>query len=112
MNTGDNWRHRFLKAPKSVKPKELDGTVEAEETYFLHSQNGSRKLQRPARKRGGKAKNRGLSAEQVPVLIARDRNRATTDQILTDRSAASVTSVLSRLHELDQRISDVIPSSH
>jgi transposase-like protein len=94
LETAFNWRHRFLKAPKASKPKELEGTVEADETYFLHSKKGSRKLERPARKRGGKAKKRGLSAEQVPVLIARDRNKATTDQILTDRSAASVTSVL------------------
>ncbi len=94
LETAFNWRHRFLKAPKSLKPKELDGTVEADETYFLHSQKGSRRLERPARKRGGKAKKRGLSAEQVPVLIARDRHKATTDQILTDRSAASVTAVL------------------
>ncbi len=35
-----------------------------------------------------------LSAELVPVLIARDRNRATTDQILADRSTESVSSVL------------------
>ncbi len=94
LETAFNWRHRFLNAPKSVKPNKLEGTVEADETYFLHSQKGSRKLDRPARKRGGKAKKRGLSAEQVPVLIARDRNRATTDQMLADRSAASVTSVL------------------
>ena len=36
LETAFNWRHRFLKAPKSVKPKELEGTVEADETYFLH----------------------------------------------------------------------------
>lgn len=94
LETAFNWRHRFLKTPKSAKPRELEGTVEADETYFLHSQKGSRKLERPARKRGGKAKKRGLSAEQVPVLIARDRHKATTDQILKDRSAASVTAVL------------------
>ena len=94
LETAFNWRHRFLKAPKSTKPRELEGTVEADETYFLHSQKGSRKLARPPRKRGGKATKRGLSAEQVPVLIARDRHKATTDQILADRSAASVTAVL------------------
>ena len=94
LETAFRWRHRFLKAPKAVKPKLLDGTVEADETYFLHSKKGSRKLERPARKRGGKAKKRGLSAEQVPVLIARDRNKTTTDQILDDRSARSVSAVL------------------
>ena len=94
IETAFRWRHRFLKAPKALKPKVLDGTVEADETYFLHSRKGSRKLERPARKRGGKAKKRGLSAEQVPVLIARDRNKTTTDQILADRSTASIAAVL------------------
>jgi transposase-like protein len=94
LTTAFRWRHRFLKTPKTLKPKVLDGTVEADETYFLHSEKGSRKLKRPARKRGGKASKRGLSDEQVPVLIARDRNKATTDQILDDRSARSISAVL------------------
>ena len=78
LSTAFRWRHRFLKEPKTVKSKVLDGTVEADETYFLHSEKGSRKLERPARKRGGKATKRGLSHEQVAVLIAGDRNNATT----------------------------------
>ena len=94
VETAFRWRHRFMKAPKALKPKSLEGTVEADETYFLHSRKGARKLDRPARKRGGKAKKRGLSAEQVPVLIARDRNKATTDQILPDRSMPSIAAVL------------------
>jgi len=94
VETAFRWRHRFLKEPKALKPKALEGTVEADETYFLYSEKGSRKLKRPARKRGGKAAKRGLSDEQVPVLIARDRNKATTDQILNDRSAQSIAAVL------------------
>ena len=94
LETAFRWRHRFLQAPKAVKPKLLEGTVETDETYFLYSQKGSRKLARPARKRGGSAKKRGLSDEQVPVLIARDRNKATTDEILPDRSERSITAVL------------------
>lgn len=94
LTTAFRWRHRFLKAPKALKPKVLDGTVEADETYFLHSEKGSRKLKRPARKRGGRAAKRGLSNEQVPVLIARDRNKATTDEILADRSAQSILAAL------------------
>jgi transposase-like protein len=97
LTTAFRWRHRFLKAPKSVKAKALEGTVEADETYFLHSEKGSRHLDRPARKRGGKASKRGLSDEQVPVLIARDRNKATTDQILDDRSTRSIAAVLEPL---------------
>lgn len=94
LETAFHWRHRFLMEPKALKAKVLDGTVEADETYFLYSQKGARKLDRPARKRGGKAKKRGLSAEQVPVLVARDRSKATMDQILEDRSARSVASAL------------------
>lgn len=94
LTTAFRWRHRFLKAPKARKAKTLEGTVEADETYFLYSEKGSRTLTRPARKRGGKASKPGLSAEQVPVLIARDRNKATTDQILPDRSETSIAAVL------------------
>lgn len=94
METAFRWRHRFLKAPKTLKQNNLTGTVEADETYFLKSEKGSRKLTRPARKRGGKAKKRGLSDEQVPVLIARDRTKATTDHILQDRSAKSIDAAL------------------
>ncbi len=94
VETAFRWRHRFLAEPKDVKAKALQGTVEADETYFLHSRKGQRKLDRPARKRGGKAKKRGLSAEQVPVLIARNRSAAMTDQILADRSARSIEAAL------------------
>lgn len=97
LETAFRWRHRFLKAPKALKPKVLEGTVETDETYFLYSEKGSRKLKRPARKRGGKASKRGLSNEQVPVLIARDRTKATADEILPDRSTASISAVLSPL---------------
>jgi hypothetical protein len=83
-----------LKAPKALKAKKLQDIVEADETFFLYSEKGKRKLTRKPRKRGGKAAKRGLSAEQVPVLIARDRSTATTDYILPDRSEKSVTEVL------------------
>ena len=51
LTTAFRWRHRFLKAPKALKPKVLSGTVEADETYFLKSNKGSRTLDRKARKR-------------------------------------------------------------
>lgn len=95
--TAFRWRHRFLEAIKAVLPKMLQGTVEADETYFLYSEKGSHGLDRPARKRGGKAGKRGLSDEQVPVLIARDRNKATADRILDDRSEKSIAGLLGPL---------------
>lgn len=94
LDTAFRWRHRFLKAPKALKAQKLQGIVEADETFFLYSEKGQRKLSRKPRKRGGKAAKCGLSAEQIPVLIARDRTKATTDQILPDRSEKSVTAVL------------------
>lgn len=97
LTTSFRWRHRFLEAIKSMQPKTLKGTVEADETYFLHSKKGSRDLGRPARKRGGKASKRGLSDQQVPVLIARDRDKATADRILDDRSEASIAGMLGSL---------------
>ena len=39
LTTAFRWRHRFLKMPKTLKPKVLEGTVEADETYFLHSES-------------------------------------------------------------------------
>src|SRR3954466_8568079 len=81
--TAFRWRHRFLSAPALDKPKHLTGLVEADETFILESFKGKRSgLPRPSRKRGGKASKRGLSAEQIPVLVARDRTGATTDAVL------------------------------
>jgi hypothetical protein len=53
--------------------------VEADETYRLESQKGSRKLTRRPRKRGGVAKRRGISREHDCLLVARDRNGQTLD---------------------------------
>ena len=80
--TAFRWRHRFLKAFSADKPLELSGIAEADETFFLESFKGQRELPRPARERGGKAAKPGLSVEQIPVLIARDRNGETFDAIL------------------------------
>ena len=93
--TAFRWRHRFLSAPALDKPTSLTGIVEADETFILESFKGKRSdLPRPARKRGGKAAKAGLSAEQIPVLVARDRNGATTDAVLPKLNRASVTAAL------------------
>jgi hypothetical protein len=51
-------------------------------------------LGREHRKRGGKASQRGLSTEQVPVLVARDRSGVTLDCILKGKESESLTSAL------------------
>lgn len=95
VTTAFRWRHRFLSAPALDKPSRLSGIVEADETFIRESFKGKRSdLPRPARKRGGKASKRGLSAEQIPVLVARDRTGRTTDAVLPDHSRNSVTTAL------------------
>lgn len=94
LSTAFDWRHRLLKAPAATRPKKLEGVVEADETYVLESEKGSRRLKRKPRKRGGKATKRGLSKEQIPVMVARDRSGATLTQVLPDATAASIGRVL------------------
>lgn len=78
-NTSFRWRHRFLEWAKNDRPKKLHGIAEADEAYLLESDKGARKLDRPARKRGGAASQRGTSKEQICILIARDRTGQTLD---------------------------------
>jgi transposase-like protein len=93
--TAFRWRHRFLAAPALDKPTRLTGIVEADETFILESFKGRRAgLPRAARTRGGKPQKTGLSAEQIPVLVARDRAGATIDGVLPKLDRASVTAVL------------------
>ena len=94
--TAFRWRHRFLAAPALDKPTRLIGIVEADETFILESFKGRRAdLPRAARTRGGKPTKTGLSAEKIPVLVARDRTGATIDAVLPKLDRVSVTAVLS-----------------
>lgn len=92
--TAFRWRHRFLKEFKADKATELSGIAEADETFFLESFKGQKELTRSARKRGGKASKPGLSAEQIPVLIARDRHGETFDAVLGGLDAGHLGSAL------------------
>ena len=93
VSTAFRWRHRFLAAARSDS-EVLKGIVEADETYVLESRKGARGLERKARRRGGKAKKRGLSREQVPVLMAADRSRTTVSAVLPRVDAAALTAAL------------------
>jgi len=93
-STAFRWRHRFLALPREVKPAALAGVAEIDETYVLESFKGRKVVGRKARKRGGRAAKRGLSREQIPVMVARDRSGATTDYVLTDTRKAAVMAVL------------------
>jgi transposase-like protein len=93
VSTAFRWRHRWLKALKSGAGK-LAGIVEADETFVLSSRKGERNLDRKPRKRGGKASKRGLSREQVPILVAVDRAGVTISAVLPSVSAASLQAAL------------------
>jgi hypothetical protein len=93
--TAFRWRHRFLASLAGDKPGVLSGIVEGDETCILKSFKGQRSgLPRQARKRGGKSAKHGMSAEQVPVLVARDRQGATTDAVLPKLNRMSITAAL------------------
>jgi transposase-like protein len=109
-NTTFRWRHRMLQIPKDMKVK-LHGIVEFDETYFLESHKGERDLNKP-RKRGGKAKKRGVSKEQTAVMIIRDRNGNTDDAILKKSDKETITKVMKPLLDKDDVLlcSDSKPS--
>lgn len=97
-NTSFRWRHRFLVLPEGQKPGKLTGIAEADETYFLESFKGKKSdMPRRPHKRGGKAEKRGLSKEQIPVLICRDRAGNTSDHILEKDDAEHLCQALKPL---------------
>jgi transposase-like protein len=100
-STAFRWRHRFLAVPRSVKPVALAGVAEIDETYVLESFKGQKVVGRSPRKRGGSAATRGLSREQIPILVARDRSGTTTDYVLSDSRKGAVMAVLKPLLPAD-----------
>lgn len=111
VSTAFRWRHRFLEAIKTSAGK-LRGIVEADETFVLASRKGDRAWKkakdgkaaapdRKARKRGGKAAKRGLSDEQVPVLVAADRSGETVSAVLPSVTADAIRAVLAPVLDKD-----------
>jgi transposase-like protein len=102
LTTSFRRRHRFLRAPAATR-EALGGVVEADETFFRRSHEGSRRWrrgdappgQRPRpRRRGERASKRGLSAGQVPAPIARDRAGHTIDAVPPDLGAEAIGAAL------------------
>lgn len=97
-NTTFRWRHRFLALPNTQKATSLVGIAEADETYFLESFKGKKHgMTRKPHKRGGKALKRGLSDEQIPVLICRDRTGNTSDFVLEKADKEHISAALKPL---------------
>ena len=99
--TAFRWRHRFLKLASTRRATALAGVAEADETYTLRSYKGQRRRlraeqARAPRRRGGKARKRGLSNEQVPSLVLRDRFGQTADFVLERGDARHIVPVLAQ----------------
>ncbi len=104
-STAFRWRHRFLALPHHVKAGHFRGIVEADETCWLKSCKGQRQTRqcqaRPARRRGGRAKTRGMSAEHDIALVVRDRSGACADQIVQALDTAHLAAVLQPVMAID-----------
>lgn len=75
VSTAFYWRHKVLYALRSLGHDTLHGIVESDETFFLESHKARKPVTfRKPRKRGGVAKRRGISKEQVCVVVAIDRD--------------------------------------
>ncbi len=77
ISTAFYWRHKVLNALNAITTDNLKGVVESDEKFFLESQKGKNQVMksglRKSRKRGGSASKRGLSSEQVCIVVAMDR---------------------------------------
>jgi transposase-like protein len=114
-NTAFLWRHRFLEEISAIQPQKLTGIVEADETFFKESFKGKKdggkkggvkaSFGRQAKRRGTPAQKRGLSGEQIPVLVARNRGTGETLSVViastkADDIASAIKPVLAHDAEL------------
>ena len=86
-----------MQRPAQEQDTELHNIVEADETYFLESFKGQRQLPRPARHRGGTAAKRGLSAEQIPVLVVEDRAGHHFDAVVPKVDLTTISCLLAQV---------------
>ncbi len=75
LNAGTifKWRHKFLSSQESVgEQKPFKGITEVDETFYLHSQKGTKCKHRAPRKRGGRP-SKGITNQEAVVLTIMDR---------------------------------------
>ena len=92
--TAFRWRHLFLRAPKRQAPGALEELSKRTKPSFSNCSRPTSDLPRKARRRGGTARHPGLHQDNIPILVARDRNGATFDAILAQVDGASVSLAL------------------
>lgn len=72
--TAFDWRHKILSGLENVDKGSFKGITESDDTFFLQSSKGRKVEDRPPRKRGGLASKKGISNEQVAVIVTADRD--------------------------------------
>lgn len=76
IQTSFNWRHKFLSAFENIDTEKFKGVTESDEAFFLFSEKGKKEIEkREPRHRGGKSEKRGISNEQVAVIVTADRKQ-------------------------------------
>ena len=83
--TAFDWRHKILSAlsDKDNDHDDFTGITESDETFFLRSEKGMEVSYREARKRGGSSTKRGISNDQVAVIVTQDRKSAIDMSVAT-----------------------------
>jgi hypothetical protein len=71
--TAFDWRHKILASLSETDKGDFVGITESDETFFLKSEKGRNVADRKPRKRGGTSKSRGISEDQVAVVVTQDR---------------------------------------
>jgi len=71
--TAFDWRHKILASLSDKDKDDFTGITESDETFFLNSEKGQPVINRKPRKRGGTSKTRGVSNDQVAVIVTQDR---------------------------------------
>ena len=71
--TAFDWRHKVLASLEEVGKDKFTGITESDETFFLQSYKGSRKLERKPYKRGRKVGKKGISKDHVAVIATKGR---------------------------------------
>lgn len=71
--TAFDWRHKILSSLEETDKNVFTGITESDETFILFSEKGKRNLSRKGKKRGTKAKTKGISNDHVAVIVTADR---------------------------------------
>ena len=107
-NTAFRWRHRLLSSLAASDDAPLGRSVLIHETWFPHSEKGSRTLQRPPRRRSTGYR---IDVRHAWVLIARDHSGRVASRLVGDDrpGVSDLRPLLSRLEPTTELLSSFGP---